>query len=308
MADTDPMQQQVLGHLLGALEDDEQEWLEAMLECDEEYRREWMAWRSRLAPLMAARPDVEPPAGLAARTCRLVAAYGPVSRKRQLRPRRMSPDSTVSGGVSRIGWLDAAAVAMVLLVMAVLVPPAIQGSRFQSRLANCQDKLRQVGLDLTQYGYRHGNDISDLADNEKLTDAGQPLHWSRDLGTWDSDADGSANEFVGVGPVSPTERWFECAKVSSLDWPGTWRNGMIAGVTNLHSSAVALLADAPSADLPGQTLDGHDGQGRNMFFEDGHVDFLISSSPPAAAELLLSHGDAPTAPNISVPIRFTTWH
>ena len=81
MSDTDPMHQQLLGHLLGALDDDEQEWVEARLEHDEEYRRRWVELRRRLAPLLAVRPDFEPPPGLAERTCRLVASFAPVPRR-----------------------------------------------------------------------------------------------------------------------------------------------------------------------------------------------------------------------------------
>ena len=88
------------------------------------------------------------------------------------RRRRMSPDLAFPAAAARFGWLDVAAVAVILLVVGILVPPAIHSSRFHSRLASCQDKLRQVGLALTQYGYHHGNDISELADNERLTDGG----------------------------------------------------------------------------------------------------------------------------------------
>ena len=72
---TEPMHQQLLGHLLGALDDDEQEWLEGQLQCDEEYRHHCLWWRRRLASLDAALPEFEPPPGLAERTCRLVAAF-----------------------------------------------------------------------------------------------------------------------------------------------------------------------------------------------------------------------------------------
>ena len=76
MSDLD--HQQLLGHLLGALDDEEQEWLDARLERDPRCREELTRWRRRLAPLAALRPDFEPPPGLAERTCRLVAAWGPV--------------------------------------------------------------------------------------------------------------------------------------------------------------------------------------------------------------------------------------
>ena len=70
--------QQLLGYLLGALDDEEQEWLDARLERDPRCREALTRWRQRLAPLSALRPEFEPPPGLARRTCRLVAVQGPV--------------------------------------------------------------------------------------------------------------------------------------------------------------------------------------------------------------------------------------
>ena len=332
---TDPMHQQLIGHLLGALDDDEQEWVESRLEHDEEYRRQWREWRRRLAPLLAMRPDGEPPPGLAERTCRFVGAYAPVPRRAKLRQRKLSPDVAVSGRAARVGWSDVAAVAVILLVAAILVPPAIHNSRFHSRLASCQEKLRQVGLALAQYGYDHGNPISELADNERLTGAGQfaaellddslkpddgravcpdawlaaqgVVHWSHHVGYSLASFQSPVAEASEAGPPLPRGLPFEIAGMTNRDWPGTWRNGMSNGATDTPPAAVALLADAPSADLPGQAIDCHDGQGRNMFFEDGHVDFLPCSTPHDAADMLLSGDDAAT-PRVSVPITMVGWH
>ena len=71
--------------------------------------------------------------------------------------------------------------------------------------------------------------------------------------------------------------------------------------------AVPLLADAPSADLPGQSTDYHEGRGRNVFFADGEVRFLPCSTPADPAGLVLS-GDSLIAPDGSTPITFVTGH
>jgi hypothetical protein len=248
----------------------------------------------------------------------------------------MSPDWARPGRVSRAGWLDVAAVAVILVAAAILVPPAIHNSRFHSRLATCQEKLRQVGLGLAQYGYDHGNPISELADNERLTDTGQfaaellgdglspadgravcpeawlaaqgTLRWSRHGGSWPPGIVCPAAEAPEAGPPSPSGLLFEITVASIKAWPGTWRNGMIDGETDPPPAAVALLADAPSADLPGQTYECHDGQGRNMFFEDGHVDFLPCSTPRDTTDMLFSGDDAPVTPQVSVPITLVGWH
>lgn len=331
---TDPMHQQLLGHLLGALDDDEQEWVEARLQHDEEYRRHWVALRRRMAPLLALRPDTEPPPDLAQQTCRLVASFATFAPKPQSKShRKMSPDCTLSDRPTHFGWLDLAAAAMILVVIGILVPPAIQNSRFQSRLASCQNRLRQVGLGLTQYGYHHGNQVSVLADNERLTDAGRfvadlidsgvtsddgrdlcPDAWlaaqgalpsSRRVGSHATDLRSPTTAGPKAVPLSPSA-WVQTTQVSNRAWSGISRNGTNNDVADPPPAAVALLADAPSADMPGQIADVHDGQGRNMFFEDGHVDFLHCSDQRDAADRLLSRDDS--SAHVSAPIRFVDWH
>ena len=339
MSDSDRLHQQLLGHLLGALDDDEQEWVESRLERDEEYRQRWMVWRRRLTPLLSMRPDCEPPPGLAEKTCRFIAACAPMPRRTKLRRRNMSPDAALPDRGARVCWLDAAAVAVIVFVAALLVPPAIHASRFHSRLASCQERLRQVGLALTEYGYEHGHAISELADNERLTGAGQfaaelldnslasddgravcPEGWLAAQGAcrWPPHHTGSlltgidtsmaSADVPDVGPTAPTWSPLEIPGVSIKDWLGLWHNGMSDGATDPSPAAVALLADAPSADLPGQAFDYHEGQGRNMFFGDGHVDFLPCSAQRDATETFLTGDDAPATPRVSVPIKFVGWH
>jgi hypothetical protein len=64
------------------------------------------------------------------------------------------------------------------------------------------------------------------------------------------------------------------------------------------SDDLALLSDVP--DVSNQVLDGHGGQGRNLFFEDGHVDFVPGSNVRETAEPVLFPGD-PTVPEMYTP-------
>jgi hypothetical protein len=228
-------------------------------------------------------------------------------------------------------------VAMVVAVFGILVPPAIHASRFHSRVASCQDGLRQLGLALSLYGYHHGSDLSDLADNERLTTAGQfvadlldnrlapddgrticpeawlivpgMLRWPSHLACWRDGIDGGMAEASEPAESLPTGTWAHIARLSNLDWSGVERNGTIDGSTDSPPAAVALLADAPSADVPDQALDYHDGQGRNRFFEDGHVDFHPCSTPrDLVSETMLPRDDSPATPAVTVPVRFAGWH
>ncbi len=114
--------------------------------------------------------------------------------------------------------------------------------------------------------------------------------------------------WLKLGPASLPGRRRRFAAHSTRDWLGLWRNGMTDGESDPPPAATAVLADAPSADSPGQALDCHDGQGRNMFYGDGHVDFLPCSAPCDASETLLSGGDAASGPRVTVPIKFVGWH
>ncbi|MCE5268100.1 MAG: hypothetical protein LLG00_09465 [Planctomycetaceae bacterium] len=278
---TDSMHQQLLGHLLGALDDDEQRWLEGRLEGDEERRRELVRWRRRLAPLDAMRPDFEPPPGLAERTCRMVEAFGPPPLRSKPVGVGMTPEFTSVGQAARVGWADMATVGAVLMFALFLVLPAIDGSRFHARLAACQNSLRQFGAALSEYGDSHGDALTKLARSGRLTGVGvlAASRIRRQLApeaaeqavpeAWlvsQTDAMGSPRR-----PDSPS--YASGAVEVSQDWSGTWRDGTPDGIGD-PPIAQALLADAPSVVLPGQTVEYHGGQGRNLLFSDGRVEFV----------------------------------
>ncbi len=326
------MHQQLLGHVLGALDDDEQQWLEARLEHDDERRRELARWRRRLAALDALRPDFEPPPGLTERTYRLVAAFGPPPVPAAAPVVGMSPDLSLAGRGPQYGWSDVMAIGVVLMTAIVLVLPAIDGSRFHARLASCRDGLRRFGLALTEYGQSHGEALPQLAGGGRLTDAGvfaaellraespeagRPvcpdawfaaqggdrvfMHSPSEAGQLD------APETAVPGRFAFGQRWPPAWVSNTLDdlsgdWPGTWRDGTMGGFDDPLPTAEALLADAPSDVLPGQGVEYHGGRGRNFFFADGHVEFVPSGARRDAPQAILPAGGN------SAPIIFVGGH
>ena len=317
---TDSRHQQLLGHLLGALDDEEQAWVDQRLEHDEPCRWEFTLWRRRLSPLEAMRPDFDPPRGLAARTCRMVAAYGAAPARSAMPRMAMSPDPTVPGTVSLFGWHDVVALGVLLLTAVALLLPAIDASRFQTAVASCQDNLRQFGVAMTQYSHRHGEAMTQLADEGKLTTAGIaaadllgdtvasvaernlcPETWLAAQGA--TRVLSSPPDGVGVVPPIPgTSAPGHFFTSTSNDWSGMWRDGTTDGHGSRLPATLALFADDPSADLPGRRLVGHGGRGRNLFFRDGRVRFVPYSIHDGSAETVFSNVEASAPPDVSAPI------
>jgi prepilin-type processing-associated H-X9-DG protein len=319
---TDPMHQQLLGHLLGALDDEEQEWVERRLDEDPDYRRHCLLWRRRLASVEAALPEFEPPPGLAERTCRLVAACAAAMASPRVAagPRgKMSPETAFPAGAARVAWCDVAALGLLAVMAVALIFPAIYGSRFQARLAACQNNLRQFGLALAEYSHRQGEALSHLAADGHLTGVGLSAARLMEAGFAPNGGRALLPDAwlasQGFHNVSGTRRvpyitvGGDSSRRLTNNWPGTWRAGTADAEQESASlpTALPLLADAPSADMPGQPLCSHDGRGRNVFFADGQVRFLPCSLSADAAEIVLS-GDSSADARNSTPAALLDWH
>ncbi len=144
------MREQLLGYLLGALEPSEQASVEASLAIDPELRIELEKLRASLRALdQAAEEDEEelaPPPGLGARTFQFVKAHAGWNSSGQ--------DAVNTGAWKAPDYLIAAGI---FFVASMLVFPAIQNSRAGARLTACQNKLRLLGVAMTQYSNLHGH-------------------------------------------------------------------------------------------------------------------------------------------------------
>jgi hypothetical protein len=144
----------LLGYLLGALDEPEQEDLRLELERNEGVRRELSHLELRLAPLERLRWEFSPPSNLVASTCAYVAANEPAPP-----PKLFSPSSRSSEGghlptIGRFRFVDVAVAAMILLMGGLLLSPAILSLRDRARLVACQENLRNFGQALPQWAER----------------------------------------------------------------------------------------------------------------------------------------------------------
>jgi hypothetical protein len=291
---SDPhVEEQLLGHLLGALDSAEEEQVVARVRTDPELRRELARVREWLEPLEAGREDFDPPVGLAERTCRAVALE--VESAAAVRRRPMNPVAAAPDSAGRFRWVDVAAAAGVFAAASLLLLPAIQSSRFNAQLLACQDNLRQVGVGMIGYTWYHNGYFPGATASGRLSAAGLcgPILVRDGLV-----ADGR----VFVCPASPLAGragfrmpLFEELQAASQDkleglirlaggsygFPlGHIHDGIYQGPKNLGRGYFAIVADVPGSDPSnGRQSLNHGGRGENVLFECGAVRFVTSSRP-----------------------------
>ncbi len=326
-ANPDLPSQDVLGHLLGVLDDEEHQRVEACLEQDPEYSQALTYWRQRLPSLRALRPEYEPPPGLAERACRRVAAQ---RARAAWRWRGMLPVVSPPGWISPARWLDVSAMTLVLVAAAALIFPAIGSSRLHAHLATCQDGLRQFALTEAQRGRLPTAAPADWAAYEGLPPDGNtavtalpanffirlPKALPRDTERMVQEALGgrqSPSGNSGQDALRPSGlRWGACPTITAEDqWPAARRVVCLSGpmlpdssnavdpwaghpVNAATASWVALIASPDALSALSAWLDEPSGsRGWNALFGDGHVDFLAHALPPEIARSLLEHASAP---------------
>jgi len=310
----DRVREQLLGYLLGALEESERESVEKQLRRNPKLRRELARVRTTLRPFWISQPDYVPPPDLATRTCQWVALHAnvtagppaaataeplpnPVARLEPVGVAAVSP----AGAGRRWSWPDLAVLAGILVSASLLIFPALQNSRFQARLAACQDNLRQIGLALTQYSEKHegyfpsgpnrgnSNGTGDFAglllstgfidDSRWFCCPDSPLAANRE---------GRAASFDGLlaRAGNDLDRVRRSLGESYGYCVGYIEDGRYHSTRNLRRPYFALVADAPCRYLPDFQSINHARRGQNVLLEDGRVVFFITPKPDAYADAI----------------------
>jgi anti-sigma factor RsiW len=291
--------QQLLGYLLGALEDDEQAAVEEQLRASAKLRKRLATLRKQIQLLQGASCEFDPPPGLARRTCHFIAAFAEArsGRPAEAEPPRATtplpaPAQLPSGGFWR--WSDVSMMAAIVVTAVLLIFPAIESSRFRARVMACQDNLQQLGTALVQYSEHHGKYFPQVPQQGNLAAAGIYAPTLLNDGLLDS-----PQRVVCPGSSLAADRPFQVPSLGQLQAAtgrelarlrsmmggsygyslGYVEDGRYVSTRNLSRPTFALMADAPSDTLPGFQSENHGGQGQNVLFEDGHVRFLTSSRP-----------------------------
>ena len=306
----DRTQAQLLGYLLGALEESEQDSVENELDQNPKLMQDLALVRESLQPLWLGQPDYDPPPGLARRTCRFVASRPapwtnppPVAAEQpaesaapELEP---VPAAQWGGGGSHASWLDVSMAVGIVAAMSLLVFPAVQNSRFNSRLFTCRDHLRQIGLGLTQYSESQNGYFPPVYYRGRFEGAGiyAPVLLSNGF------VDGPQCFVCPDSPLAENRRF----RIPSLDELltaspedllrfrhsmggsfgynlGFLKNGRYYSPRNLRRPFYAVAADAPSHVLPNHQTVNHGGRGQNVLLESGGVSFYTMPQPHGRAD------------------------
>jgi hypothetical protein len=297
------MRDDLIGYLLGALDPEEHEQIRRKVELDEELQRQVQVVDRSLRPLAMIRQGIEPPCGLAHRTCQLLAMTGSAELS------RLSdglPNGALVGNV-RPPWgaeegpaapsrdwtmADFVVAAGICLAAACLFFPALANSRWHSQLAGCQNNMRQLGAALGDFSMASGGYFPVIPPGGGLSFAGiyaAKLHAKGlvpDPRVLLCPAKGSTilvripplqDIAAAQGPLLVTLH-----RTTGGDYAytlGYYQRGHLYGIRNQGRVNYAILADAPLENLRNASIGTH-GRGQNVLFEDGHVRFLATRKRP----------------------------
>lgn len=144
------MQENIIGYLLGALDDHEMAEFEAELDRNEDLQILVQDAARSLQVLGHDQDDEQPPVGLVEATCRQVL---PVVARRPAQHRSKARNNSRELAYDHDSWslFDVIVAASVMFVGCLLFFPAISSSRMHSQIAGCQDNLRHIGRALIEY-------------------------------------------------------------------------------------------------------------------------------------------------------------
>lgn len=292
------MDENLIGYLLHALDCDEVRQVEAYLRDHPEAEARLNRFRQALALLEADRDGIEPPPGLAVRTVARVAEY-------RCRPLPRAPEESIirTFPQSRSWWrrADVAVAAGILLCAALLTFPALNTIRMRHDRLACENNLRTIGDALRQYTDRTDAqrfpDVSHAYDNLPGTARNNAPAAGLFIPMLVHAGDLSPQQVVslrcpGMGQASTfvfhdlddlrqmTLEQFQqhAAELAPYAYTLGFRDqGQVRGLTR-EDGVLPIAADCAQLGPEGELLPGnslnHGGEGQNVLFTDGHVQWF----------------------------------
>ena len=293
------MQENLLGYLLGALDGEERDDIQKRLDYDPQLREQLAELETQLIPLERERWQHEPPAGLAAATCKFVAdakvtcessdsAHTAVRQTKKSKGLRQLSE----WNPRKHGWdlVDAAVAAGIFAAAAMLFFPAIANSRHQARMAACQDNLRLANVGLSVFGERNNGVLPyippsgntgvagfyapQLVEGGFLDDDARFICPSSDLacerGSFEIPTAAEIREASG----SQLEEMQKKMGGSYMYTMGHFNRGRHYSTVNRGRNFFPVMADA-KMNADGKQMSPHGDHGVNVAFEGGNVRYIV---------------------------------
>lgn len=309
-----PSQEDLLGYVLGALDAQEERDLQEKIDSNPEIEDQLLELRHAMSPLDSlsfGEPGSRP--GLARRTCELVANLkhgkqdlfedsdairemfddAPTSQETELQP--ASQLSAFSQFTDRLvhprSWsrIDLLAGVAMLAIFASILLPAISHSRFQGRIDSCKHNLTQVGNAMLAYSDLHGSHFINASMSMASSNNGLFGPVLTGSGFIEDDSLFACAGRAEAEPLQiPTMQQIRSARGSQKETLlrrmgghfgyalGFFDGDKYSAPRNDGSAHAVIIADMPSADLPGRSSQNHSGKGQNCFFADGHIQFVTN--------------------------------
>ncbi len=287
-------EQLLIGYLLGALDPDQHRQVAERICHDPHWQRQARRWQQVLHQLEPVRAVPEPPPNLVQRTMQAVAGAA--------RPASLPAGEKVLARAKRWSVLDVVAAAVVLAVAVLLALPAVGYLRFRSQVLHCSDNLRYLGQALSRYHHAHNHFPETPADGSLgLASAFVPLLYENRL------LDHPARLFCCATPQRvknlrlltvdqlrrlPEQRCRELLSRMGGDYGyciGYLRaDGTYVPFRCRNDGHLALMADAPDAQLTGRPGSNHGPWGFNVLYVSGAVRFVNSPDPTGQDHLFLN--------------------
>jgi len=293
------MREDLVGHILGALEPGETQRIEAALadpQVGPSLRRDLERLRLATKPLARDRGVLAPPPGLAGRTLQFIAAHQATLPETTPRGRwgeeGAEPRPSRSGSWRSRQWIDRALIAGAALAACLLVAPLLLDSIAQARARRVERNLMRTSTALQGYADAHGMfptppDSGPLSragiyaptlvsEQRLVADDGTLVHPDTELARSGTFRVPTLEELkAAVG----TPRFEELVRTMGGDYGYTLghrdANGSLQRNVNRRRQHHPIMADAP--DDGGERSSNHPEGLHHVLYEDGRVKRLLPS-------------------------------
>ncbi len=281
------LDENLIGYLLGALDEDTRAEVEAQILGDLDARCRLEQLQLTLEPLGADKVDMAPPKDLAVRTIARVAEYYSLNLARA--PEAVARSTPLASRWRRADFVVAAAVVLLALVVGVPALLRLRGPSMGAALAECKNNMRVLNVGLQTYKDIHHEFPSVVVEKPRdaagmvvpiLADAGAVLEPASLCCPGSIPGVACPMTLEQLRALNPDEFSQQASNLipsyayslGHRDEAGAYFGPMVP--EGMQASDFPLLADAPPADGGLGNSNNHGGTGQNVLFADGHVRFV----------------------------------